>query len=70
MEKQYQDKVKKASRDFQLRDFRQEQRELKQFVSSKNLQKERKSREKSKPLLSEYSTTDQENRHQQPVFFL
>ena len=53
MEKQYQDKVKKASREFQLKDFRQEQRELKRFVSSKNLQqKERRSREKAKPLLS------------------
>jgi len=56
MEKQYQEKVKKASREWQLKDFREEHRELKRLVSSKNLHLGQagrgKSKEKGKPVLS------------------
>lgn len=38
MEKQYQDKIKKVTRELQVKDFKHEHKELKRLVSSKNLQ--------------------------------
>jgi hypothetical protein len=72
MEKQQQERLRKTVRQHQMKDYQAECRELRKYLASgsRACSEANLLKPLAKPMKSEYSTNDQENRHNQPVFFL